>query len=82
MFSIYAFNNAYVYPKLKDLIAINYVVIISDWLFWICLGLTSYLAYLDPGFVKPERDEEDYFLKLLITNEPQSLCPHCNIKRT
>ena len=70
MITIFTFNNLYIYPKLKNLLAVSYVILITNWIFWVCLALTTYLAFLDPGFVKPEKDSKDYFLKLLINNEP------------
>lgn len=54
----------------------------EDILFYICLILTTYLAFLDPGYVKPESLSDDYFMEMLIMNEPTALCPHCQVKRT
>jgi palmitoyltransferase len=54
----------------------------SNFLFAVCVLLTFYLSNSDPGYVKPLNDDPDLFFKLLITYDPESLCPDCQIMKT
>ena len=49
----------------------------------ICIMFGTYLTKLDPGYLKTvQKYDEDAFLRLLIRNDPSTLCPDCKVVRT
>ena len=77
MVCIHSFNCTYVFPNL--LVVFKYMVTTTKGLFYICIGLITYLAWLDPGYLQPQNKS---FIDVLMSNEPVSLCPICKVKRT
>ena len=60
----------------------KWVIYASNFLFFACIAHVAVLALSDPGYVKPESNDPDFFYNLLLTKEPSTLCPHCKICRT
>ena len=60
-----------------------YILRINSLLFYVCIGLATYLSILNPGhLVQENSDDPDAFLKLLIAYDAVSLCPECQVLKT
>ena len=81
MFAFYVVLRYQVYPDMRQ-ISSPRLQEASNLLFALCVLLTFYLSNSDPGCVKPLNDDPDLFFKLLITYDPESLCPDCQIMKT